>query len=194
MVNRRLWIGALGVAAILVVASVIYVLVTPPEPQPSIAAQMALLPTDLGANWSGNLQDNPIIFPVDSTYYKNASSYSRNVLWNGTDQYSFQVVVWLICWNTTLDANHSFEQSLKSWGGNNRTFVNVTVGDRTYLFYSADYQIEMAFLKGNIECDLFADGGYGNWGRPWWIDTTIWVAQMQLDKIDQYLAQHPGAS
>ena len=186
MVRRRQMIGVLVVVAILLVASVIYVFYKP-APQPSVAAQMALLPSDIGANWSGEIEDKPHVF--DPTYYNNATSYSRNVLWNGTDQYSYQVEVWLICWNNTPDANHSFEHSLRIWQESNATSVNVTVGDRTYLLYfSAHYVIYMDFLKGNIECYLYVDGSLWDWGRPWWVDTTIWLAQLQLEKIDQYLA------
>jgi hypothetical protein len=195
MVNRRLWMGALGVAAILLIASVIYVLVTPPEPQPSVAVQMALIPSDLGTNWSGDLQDMAIpVITDDSSIIDNTTSRSRNILWNGTYQYSYQIEIWLVCWKDSLNANHAFEKSLGYGQEGNVTFVNVTLGDKTYLYYLVGYRIYLDFLQGNIECWLYADGQYGGWGMPWWIDTTIWIAQLQLEKIDQYRAQHPGVS
>jgi hypothetical protein len=195
MVNWRLWIGALAVAAILVVASVIYVLITPPDPSPSVSAQMALIPSDLGTNWSGDLQDMAIpVFSDDSSIIDNTTSRSRNVLWNGTYQYSYQIEIWLVCWNNSSNANHAFEKSLGYGREGNASFVNITLGDRSYLYYQVGYRIYMDFLKGNIECWLYADGQYGGWGKPWWIDTTISLAQLQLQKIDQYLARHPGAS
>jgi hypothetical protein len=194
MASRRLLFGALGVAAILIIASTIYILENPPEPQPSVAVQMALLPGEVGANWYGEIQDNPT-YPVAGNYFDNATSHAKDTLWNGTAQYgdpSYGVTIYLTCWNNSSCANHSFENSLGTWGGYNATSVNITVGDRTYLYYNSYNQIYMGFLKGNIECLLFADGSF--YGQPWWIDSTIWIAQLQLDKIDQHLAQHPGAS
>jgi len=53
--------------------------------------------------------------------------------------------------------------------------------------------VELVFYRQNIWCQIDADP-ITRIGKPWWIDTTTWIAQLQLDKVDQYLAQHPGAS
>lgn len=192
----------LGVAALFILAPLTaYIIKNPPQPPappPSEAAKMALVPSDIGANWYGEIYDKPTQPPAGN-YFDNATSHAKNILWNGTTQYgqfSYAVEVYLTCWNNSSNANHSFEHSLATWAGSyNATYVNVTVGDRTYLYYNSYYNIYMGFLKGNIECLLFAVAGsfYEN-GQPWWIDTTIWIAQLQLDKIDNYLASHPEAS
>jgi hypothetical protein len=194
MASRRLLFGALGVAAILIIASTIYILENPPEPQPSVAAQMALIPSDIGTNWSGDLQDMAIpVFSDDSSIIDNTTSRSRNVLWNGTYQYSYQIEIWLVCWKDSSNATHAFEKSLGYGQEGNATFVNITLGDRSCLYYQVGYRIYLDSLKGNVECWLYADGQHGGWGKSWWIDTTVWIAQLQLEKIDQYLAQHPEA-
>ena len=187
----------LVVAAIFIIAPLTAYLVKnplpPPSPPPSEAAKMSLVPSDIGANWYGELHDNPT--DPSGNYFDNATSHAKNLLWNGTTQYgnpSYGVTIYLTCWKNFSYANHSFESSQETWARYFNASVNITLGDRTYLYYASYYKIYMGFLRGNIECLLFADGTF--YGQPWWIDSTIWIAQLQLDKIDQYLAQHPGAS
>jgi hypothetical protein len=174
-------------------ASVIYVFYKP-APQPSFAAQMALLPDDVGVSWLGELEDKPHVSTNNDSFLNNVTSYSRNILWNGSDQYSYQVEVWLTLWNNHSSINQNFEYWVKNGQENNAIFVNVTVGNESSLYYFTGYQIYLVFIKGNIECWMMANGGYADWGRPWWVHTTIWIAELQLQKIDQYLSQHPEAS
>ena len=156
---------------------------------------MSLVPSDIGANWYGELHDNPI--DPSGNFFDNATSHAKNALWNGTTQYvqyNYTVWVYLTCWNNSSYANRSFESMRETWAGYNVTSVNITMGDSTYLYYNSIYTIYMGFLKGNIECLLFADSSFIGGGQPWWTNTTIWIAQLQLEKIDRYLAVNPGAS
>jgi hypothetical protein len=180
-----LW-GSLGVAAIVIIASTVYILESPPPP--SITVQMALLPEEIGANWQAQITDKPYALLPDEHYFDNAASYSKVILWNGTDEYSYQVEVWLVYWKDSANANHVFEYILGQYQSQNLTNVNSTIGDRAFLYHDQYYNIYMDFLDGNIECWLHCDGSYYQWGQPWWVDATILIAQLQLEKIDHYLA------
>jgi hypothetical protein len=179
-----LW-GSLGVAAIVIIASTVYVLESPPPP--SITVKMALLPVEIGANWKGQIIDKPYALLPDDHDFDNVTSYSKVTLWNGTDEYSYQVNVWLVYWKDSANANHAFEYKLGQLQGQNLTTVNYTIGDRAFLYHDQSYNIHMDILDGNIECWLYCEN-YQDWGRPWWVDTTILIAQLQLEKIDRYLA------
>ena len=80
------------------------------------------------------------------------------------------------------------------------TVLNITLGDKAILCYAGPsdepFQVNLMFAKDNIGYSIIAANFYPDVYKvkPWWIDTTIWIAQLQLDKIDQYLASHPGAS
>jgi len=185
MVNRRVLWGSLGVAAIVIVASTIYFLESPPPPSSTV--KMLLLPGDIGANWKAQITDKPYVLLPDDHYFDNVTSYSKVTLWNGTDEYTYQVEVWLVHWKDSTNANHAFEYVFGQYQGQNLTKVNSTIGDRTFLFHDQSYDIYMDFIDGNVECWLHCQN-YQDWGRPWWVDTTILIAQLQLEKIDRYLA------
>jgi len=103
---------------------------------------------------------------------------------------------WLICWNDSSICNRSFEND-DGWEwaqhNNTATVVNITIGDGAFLYftgnpYNAGADIFLTFIRGNIECGFYVPGIMLMDYKLWWLDTTIWIAQMQLEKIDQYLA------
>ena len=68
MAKRRTLLVILGVAALFVLAPLTgYIIKNPPAPPPSEAAKMALVPSDIGANWYGQIQDKPN-YPLAGNY------------------------------------------------------------------------------------------------------------------------------
>jgi hypothetical protein len=184
MTRIRILFGALVIVNILLVASIIYVIYEP-ELHPSISKQMALTSEDLGLNWT---------CVVTPDQYDDVVDYRVS---NDT----YEAAAWLFVFDNVSECEHMFQNQsgITSIPKPFMTVLNITLGDEAILCYtgtSDQPEVHLMFAKDNIFYSIFAANfvpdSYKE--KPWWIDTTIWIAQLQLDKIDQYLAQHPGAS
>jgi hypothetical protein len=179
MVDKKLLLGAIIVVAIILVASVIYI-VYKPEPQPSISEQMALTSDDLGVGWTTHTDSVPYDDDVSETWLLN-DTYSAGV--------------WLVVYDSISECEQWYE-NYTGLSFQNITLLNLTLGDEAFLAYygTADEPyVDLVFIRDNTWCHILASPAIYK-GKPWWINTTIWIAQLQLEKIDQYLAQHPGVN
>jgi len=181
---RRLLFGALAVAAILILTSAIYVLEKPPAPQPSVSAQMALTSDDLGLGWTGVTSPEPYDFDASETQLTNAT---------------FEAFVWLVVFDNITECECWFQNGTVPLIQPNMTVLSITLGDEASLCYygpSDEPRVHLMFAKDNIGCNIITGNimldSYKE--KPWWINTATWIASLQLQKINQYLAQHPGAS
>lgn len=183
MTSRRILFGVLTVVAILLVASIIYVFYKP-APQPSISEQMALTSDDLGPSWTS------VVTP---------DQYSDDVCYIRVANDTYEAITTLLVFDDISECERWFLNASGIISFPIMTVLNITLGDEAILCYfgpSDEPQVHLMFAKDNIGYIIIA-GNFipdGYKGKPWWIDTTIWIAQLQLEKIDYYLAQHPGAS
>jgi hypothetical protein len=190
MTKIRILFGALVIVNILLVASIIYVIYEP-APQPSISEQMALTSDDLGLNWT---------CVVNPGQYSDDDVCDIRVV-NDT----CEAIAFLFVFDNVSECERWFQNQSGITSLPITTVLNITLGDEAILCYvgpsDEPFQVNLMFAKDNIGYSIIA----ANFNpdvynpdvykvKPWWIDTTIWIAQLQLDKIDQYLAQHPGAS
>ena len=184
MTKKRILFGALVIVIILLVASIIYVIYEPAS-QPSISEQMALTSDGLGIGWTSAVtpdkySDDVVIRFANDTYEASASLLI------------FDNISECERWFQNVSGITSVPPFL--------TVLNITLGDKAILFYAGPSDeplaVQLMFTKDNIGYSIVAANFYPDVYKvkPWWIDTTIWIAQLQLDKIDQYLASHPGAS
>jgi uncharacterized membrane protein len=189
MSKIRILFGALVIVNILLVASIIYVIYEP-APQPSISEQMALTSDDLGRNWTS------VVTPGQ---YSDADVCDIRVV-NDT----YKAIAFLFIFDNVSECERWFQNQSTITSFPLTTALNISLGDEAILCYNGPSDepgwINLIFAKDNIcysttaanfNPDIFSPDVQV---KPWWIDTTIWIAQLQLDKIDQYLAEHPGAS
>jgi hypothetical protein len=179
MFRRRQLIGVLVVVAIILAASVIYVFFKPtPQPSISISEQMALTSGEiepLGPGWTN-----------DTTRIQGQGDVSLTWLVND----SYEAIVYLTVYDNIPECKQWFENYSGQWG-QNITLLNITLGDEAFLAYygNADEPyVDLVFTKENIRCQILAPPAIYV-GKPWWVDTTILIAQLQLEKIDSYLAR-----
>jgi hypothetical protein len=182
MASKRLLLAVLAVVIIVIAASVTYALFYNPSPQPSALEQMALTKDDLDADWQGEIHMASNEPPTCEDFLVN-DTYNANI--------------WLVSYNNVSECKYWYDNFLNEYKSyKNWTFVNVTIGDSSFLAYYGSLErpaVDLVFIRGNIWCHVMANE-YSRIGKSWWIDSTIWIAGLQLDKIDQYIAQHPGAS
>jgi hypothetical protein len=178
MFRRKQLIGVLVVVAIILAASVIYVFFKPsPTPQHSISEQIALTSDDiepLGQGWTN-----------DTTRMSSENDASSTWLMND----SYEAIVYLTVYDNISECKHWFETySGVSW--QNITLLNITLGDEAFLGYYGEADapyVNLVFIKENFRCHILAPPAIYE-GKPWWVETTILIAQLQLEKIDSYLA------
>lgn len=184
MSSKRLILAVMAVVIVVIAASATYALFYYPSSQPSMLEQMALTKDDLGTDWQGGFNTVLDYSPPPTC---------ENYLVNGT----YNTNIWLVAYKNVSECKHWYDTVLNNYRSyENWTFVNVTIGDESFLaYYGSDARpmVDLVFTRGDIWCHVIADE-QSRIGKPWWIDTTIWIAQLQLEKIDQYVAQQPGAS
>jgi hypothetical protein len=184
MVSERLLAGAFAVVFILVIASIAYAVLLVPPSQPSALEQMTLTSNDLGTGWTSHFEP---LSPNDLNNYVGTvtnETFSASVHLEYFQNHS-------ICWfeydNFSKEVSHAYH---------NETYENITLGSAALLYYldssNAPGLVGLVFIEKNVLCHILVDELRFS-PNPWSIDTTNWVAQLQFDKIDQYLVEHPGA-
>ena len=166
--------------------------------------QVPLKARDVGPEWMDNWQLSPR-YPSNWTVADNFTYSVLSIMSNETSIISSELLIF-----------KSPEQSL-GWFQNETTFTYISedagIGDMGYIFryggavsylISIDGQVfssspsnivGLIFVKGNILSKITAlVKGIDTPIQPWVWNFTAAVGLKQLEKIDQYLAQHPGAS
>lgn len=174
--NQKIVI-AIVIAAIIILAGIIFVLINQ-EPEPSPAEQMTLQPKDIGPGWSGG---DTMQFPMDQV---NESSICTAELGNNTINLYLRIDVF----NTTNDSQNAFVRFRSELPG---SYENISLGDEAVFFPQGTSIPGVIFVTGTVTAwvQTQAFPGY-----EWQKNATIDIALLQLDKIDQYLASHPGES
>ena len=185
MANRTEKIVAIVVIAIIIIAVCTFLLV---NRQPDISDAQAMIITadevnaSLGGNW---IQSG---FGSDFKYIQSAKSEIKCEMMNQTID-----LFWILL--GVFDNESDGHKAMLGW-----------LGDSAIAFYPTDAQIgneSYTCWTGNSDHVylIFREKNVIVWytiGMPYavdWLDeTSISIAQLQLNKIDQYLAQHPGAS
>jgi hypothetical protein len=181
MANRMLLSGVVVVVVIIIIASVAYTFYHPSS-QPSALEQMSLTDDEFGSGWQSQITMEPYDPPMCENWLLNDS---------------YNAYIWLVSYNNTYESWHWYESEMEQIHENeNYTFLNIMIGDDSFLCYYGTLEqpsIHLVFIKDNIFCTIYA-GSVVYFAQSWWIDTTIWIAQLQIEKIDQYLAEHTGAN
>jgi hypothetical protein len=178
MVSRNQKIAVVTIAAIILLASVAFILTNEPA-EPTPAEQMILLPSDIGLGWGAS---STLQWPMDQV---NESSICLADLGNSTIDLDLRIDVF----NSTNDSHNAFHRWLSDLPP--IPFENISLGDEAVYFPQGTSIPGVIFVRGYVTAwvQTQAFPGY-----IWQKNATIDIASLQLQKIDQYLAQHPGAS
>jgi hypothetical protein len=182
----------------IVISGFIYTFTRPPED--SAAQTMALKGYEIGLGWIDSEGYDPY-------YYPNESSGVSWDYWLHNESGTINIRLSLTVFNSTEACNAVFENENATFyaGYSNKDWCNysiVPIGDKAIYLdaaayywgvgYSENNSPECMFSRGYVLCIL--------WCPPvdnifaWEKDVILNIANLQVQKIDQYLAQHPGAS
>ncbi|MDD1747275.1 MAG: hypothetical protein LUQ16_05900 [Methanomassiliicoccales archaeon] len=177
MITKRQKIAAALIVAITVLASGIYVLSNQP-PETSPAEQMALQSSDLGPGWQW---DGASQFPMDQV---NESSICHANLGNDTIALYLRIDVF----NSTNDSHNAFIRWRSGVAG---SYDNISLGDMAIYYPQGSSLPGVIFVRGYVTAWVQTQSFPG---YTWQKNATMDISLLQLQKIDQYLAQHPGTS
>lgn len=177
MISKRQMLSAIVVIVIIVVASLSIGLINS-RPKPSESSAMIITASDaqasLGGDWHGFVQD------IEPGLNDNETSIARSELDNGTIDVSFTwvnvfenesachavVLSWIESYSFNASESRIGNESYTDWNG---------ISDHVYLI----------FREGRVAVWILV-------GMPhptgWLYDTALSLAQLQLEKIDHYLA------
>lgn len=143
-----------------------------PEPIPSLAQKMIIVPDDMpGQGWYG-----VSYYRGPSPQYINVSSEYTTELFNNTTPLGFLLTLWVF--NTSSDCHASF---LRAKSIPNGPIENISLGDEAVYVLEGGYQ-QLIFTKATtmvwitITLDYHANE-----------TTAIGIGTLQLEKIDHYL-------
>lgn len=183
MVSKRLIVASVAIAAIVVVAGLIYFVVKPP-PQ-TAAESMILTPQEIGEDWIG--------FELSSvnikTYPNQTSFYSKQVQ---NQTIGIGLIVYVFETNndslSTFTERTNFVQNDPYYS----SFTHFSIGDDLCYFELEDYPAAYLLLDRTMTV-LWSDDDHFS-SEAWYNISTLEIASLQADKIDRYLAEHPGAN
>jgi hypothetical protein len=189
MVSKKQEIAVIIVAIIVIVAGLAFILINQ-KPEPTTAVAVILSPSEIGPDWYGDIHSE-ITSP-------NATSGSRGFYWAswGANQSLMPPIeIWIGVYNSTSLCKSLFIQGVSEIvnSGSFYNYTNISVGDGGILFSPLinPWPI-IEFYVQNVACTMHTDPL--PYSQAWWSGTLIYFATLQAEKIDQYLAQHPGAS
>jgi hypothetical protein len=193
--NKKMAI-ALVIVIIVIVAGIALAIQLQP-PSQSASDEMILTIGDFSSpGW--NLQDRQ---PASSLFWENITCSTYSVLKNETEYVHIEIVVF----NEAQDAHSWYKQDVSSFlltVGQNITGTTM-IGDACTLVNRTDNlgEYELRMVRSNVWADIsvhtISPIYWSSWQELypiWKYDATVYIAQLQLYKIDQCLAQHPGAN
>jgi hypothetical protein len=186
MIEHKMELGLALVIMTIIIGLYLASIQTVPQTE---AQEMILKPDDLGYGWSGK----------QTAAEENVANLTSMSYWDLRRQNSTPFTIDLSVWvyNQTGDCREQFESGSIMYGGFHN-YTLVPIGDLGF-YYEADQIVQngtgcprLWFLRGSILCTIMVYSAPGP--CPWYEGVIFDIANLQLDKIDQYLAQHPGAS
>jgi hypothetical protein len=180
MVSKSLKVVAIIIVLAVIFSGVVYLILPPPI---TASEAMILTPEEIGPGWMG-AKGMP-----DGTSMSGEISRSE---WGFAKNTSLDIRIQLIVFNSTEKCDAAFKKvSFVYASAFNCT--EVPIGDKAIRIDYVGAPIYL-FVRENVLCWTidFTFGGYPP--QPWHDSALLIVAGLQLQKIDQYLAQHPGAS
>jgi hypothetical protein len=177
-------VASVAIAAIVIVAGFIY-FITKPPPQ-TMAESMILTPQEMGEDWIGLGELNP----VNMETYPNQTSVSSQ--WIQNDSIAIEFVVYVF--ETTNDSIAIFTERTNHIQKDPyyTKFSHFSIGDDLCYFELEDYPAAYLLLNRTMTV-LWTDDDHFS-SEAWYKTSTLEIATLQSEKIDQYLAQHPGAN
>jgi hypothetical protein len=184
------------VIVIIVIVAGIALAIQLQAPSQSASDKMILTVGDFSSpGWS--LQDRQ---PYSSHFWENITCSTYSVLKNETEYVHIEIIVF----NMAQDARSWYKQDVSSFlltVGQNITGTTM-IGDACTLVNRTDnlgdYDLRMA--RSNVWSSISVTSiapfatTWQEYYPPWKYNAIVDIAQLQLEKIDQYLAQHPGAN
>jgi hypothetical protein len=190
MVSKRQQIAAIVVIILIVPSTLILALILnePQSPESNLAQKMILSSEDLGTGWK--------VYPVDDAYYY-FSDVNVNISCYAVSDLEYDLGVYAIresltVFNSTFDCNQGFHLicsgiSSSAYATN---YSVVQIGDRGFSYLNGNDSPGLVFQKGSVICTYWT---YPTSHGPSIDEQLIDLAIIQLQKIDQYLAEHTGA-
>jgi hypothetical protein len=184
MVSKSLKVVAIVAVLAVVISGMVYLILPPHSSPPKTASEaMILTPEEIGLGWDG--------FEVmpDGTSMPGETCGSK---WGYDKNGSLQIWIGVFVFNSTVTSNAAFEKSRSGYASEFNCTV-VSIGDtaiRVDLYGTPIY----VFMRENVLCWTIDVTFWGIPVQPWHDSVLLTVIGLQLQKIDQYLVQHPGAS
>jgi hypothetical protein len=184
MVSKRLVVASVAIALIVVIAGLIY-FITKPPPQ-TVAESMILAPKEIGEDWIGLGKLNP----VNMETYPNQTSVSSQ--WIQNDSIVIELVVYVFETKNDSIMTYTERTDLVQNDPYNANFTHFSIGDDLCYFEQQDYPVAYLLLGHTMTILWTDDDNFSS--KAWYKISILEIATLQAEKIDQYLAQHPGAS
>jgi hypothetical protein len=190
--NQKI-VVAIVIAAIIILAGTAFLLINQ-EPEPSLAERMTLTSSDMpGTGWKD------FSIPYDPKIPNASSVYAHeivNLTYTETGLTGLDVREQVIVFNSTNDSRSAFMNWRLDIEGDPgiEGCENMALGDAAVYFPMGSI-LGVIFVKGSVTAWLNTQGPIEQrQAYDWQRNATIDIALLQLQKIDQYLAQHPGAN
>lgn len=181
--QKLIAIAVIIVVLAVVISGVVYLILSPSLPPPRTASEaMILTPEDIGPGWIG-FEQIPDETSTPGETCKSEWSYGKNG--------SLQILIGIFVFNSTVTSNAAFEKS-RSGYASEFNCAGVSIDDkaiRVDLYGTPIY----VFMRENVLCWTIDVTFWGIPVQPWHDSVLLTVAGLQLQKIDQYLAEHTGA-
>jgi len=185
MANRTEKIVAIVVVAIIIIAVCTFLLVNR-QPDISDAQAMIITADEVNASFGGNWIQSG--FGSDFKYIQSAKSEIKCEMMNQTID-----LFWILL--GVFDNESDGHKAMLGWlGGSANAFypTDAQIGNESYTCWTGNSDhVFLIFREKNVIVWYTIGMPYA---VDWLGETSISIAQLQLEKIDQYLAQHPGAS
>jgi len=195
MVSKRLIVLTAIIVLAIVASGLIYAL-SRPQMQESAAQAMVLRANEIGTGWTGQEGHEYFSYPDENSGLEWVYLYYNDTGNLGIDIHSdFTVFI------TTEACNQAYEGDNSSYYAYKDAinYTTIPIGDKAIYLESNKPVLEgmgypaCMFMRGNVLCIMWVyPPGPGPFA--WQKNVLLDVVQLQLEKIDQYLAQHPGAN
>jgi hypothetical protein len=191
MVSKRQQIVAIVIILLVVPSALILALLInePESPESNLAQKMILDPEDLGTGWK--------VYPQDNAYY-DFSDTDVNMSCYAVSDLEYDLGVYVIresltVFNSTFDCNQGFHiiDSGISSSAYATNYSVAQIGDRGFSYLNGNESSGLVFQKGCVICTYWT---YPISHGPSIDEQLRDLSIIQLQKIDQYLPQHPGAN